>query len=353
MLRGVDLSPGRDRSPPSSASTGAGKTTLLNLIPRLFDATGGAVLVDGVDVRELDPALLARTVGLVPQRPYLFSGTVASNLRYGNPDATDDQLWRALEVAQARDFVSAMDEGLDAPIAQGGTNVSGGQRQRLAIARMLVREAGDLPVRRLVLGARLRHGRRAARRARARDGRRDRRHRRPARVDDPRRRPHRRAERRPRRRHRHARGAHGRQRDVPRNCPVAVDREGGGGGMSAPGSARQTPNGHTPKTSPNGYGGSERRRAGPRPATPNGKPSAPAVLNSQANAASRPTGADSVRPRCSAVRPRRPWTSRVRASGCCACSRRRRRSSRRCWCSASSASRCRCSARASSATPPT
>ncbi|WP_328648090.1 ABC transporter ATP-binding protein [Amycolatopsis sp. NBC_00348] len=119
-------------------STGTGKTTLLNLIPRLMDATQGTVKVDGVDVRDLDPALLARTVGLVPQKPYLFAGTVASNLRYGNPDATDEELWHALEVAQGKDFVAAMAEGLDAPIAQGGTNVSGGQRQRIAIARMLV-----------------------------------------------------------------------------------------------------------------------------------------------------------------------------------------------------------------------
>ncbi|MEV4702317.1 ABC transporter ATP-binding protein [Actinoplanes sp. NPDC049316] len=119
-------------------STGSGKTTLLNLVPRLFDATGGEVLVDGVDVRDLDPGLLSRTVGLVPQKPYLFSGTVASNLRYGNPDATDEELWAALDVAQARDFVERMEGGLDAPIAQGGTNVSGGQRQRLAIARVLV-----------------------------------------------------------------------------------------------------------------------------------------------------------------------------------------------------------------------
>jgi ATP-binding cassette subfamily B multidrug efflux pump len=119
-------------------STGSGKTTLINLVPRLFDATGGQVLVDGVDVRELDPALLSRLIGLVPQRPYLFTGTVASNLRYGNPAATDADLWQALEVAQARDFVERMDGQLDAAIAQGGTNVSGGQRQRLAIARMLV-----------------------------------------------------------------------------------------------------------------------------------------------------------------------------------------------------------------------
>ncbi|MEV0200109.1 ABC transporter ATP-binding protein [Nonomuraea sp. NPDC050691] len=119
-------------------STGSGKTTLLNLIPRLFDATAGEVRVDGVDVRDLDPAALSRAVGLVPQAPYLFSGTVASNLRYGRPDATDEELWRALEVAQAREFVEAMPGGLEEPISQGGTNVSGGQRQRLAIARTLV-----------------------------------------------------------------------------------------------------------------------------------------------------------------------------------------------------------------------
>ncbi len=107
-------------------------------MPRLFDATDGEVLVDGVDVASIDPVLLAKTVGMVPQRPYLFAGTVASNLRYGNPDATDEELWHALEVAQAREFVSGLEGGLDAPIAQGGTNVSGGQRQRLAIARTLV-----------------------------------------------------------------------------------------------------------------------------------------------------------------------------------------------------------------------
>jgi ATP-binding cassette subfamily B multidrug efflux pump len=120
-------------------STGAGKTTLVNLVPRLFDATGGRVLVDGADVRDLGPEVLWTRIGLVPQRPYLFSGTIASNLRYGDPSATDEQLWAALEVAQARSFVEAMPEGLNAPIAQGGTNVSGGQRQRLAIARAIVR----------------------------------------------------------------------------------------------------------------------------------------------------------------------------------------------------------------------
>jgi ATP-binding cassette, subfamily B, multidrug efflux pump len=138
VLNGVDLTARPREITAVIGSTGSGKTTLLNLIPRLFDATGGQVLVDGVDVRELDEALLSRTVGLVPQRPYLFTGTVASNLRYGNPDATDEQLWAALEVAQAKEFVERMEGRLDAPIAQGGTNVSGGQRQRLAIARVLV-----------------------------------------------------------------------------------------------------------------------------------------------------------------------------------------------------------------------
>ncbi|WP_405780988.1 ABC transporter ATP-binding protein [Streptomyces sp. NBC_00859] len=121
-------------------STGSGKSTLLGLVPRLFDATGGEVLVDGTDVRTLDPVLLAKTVSLVPQKPYLFSGTVATNLRYGNPDATDEELWHALEVAQAKGFVEKLEGRLNAPIAQGGTNVSGGQRQRLAIARTLVQQ---------------------------------------------------------------------------------------------------------------------------------------------------------------------------------------------------------------------
>jgi ATP-binding cassette subfamily B protein len=120
-------------------STGSGKTTLVSTVPRLFDATGGQVRVDGSDVRDLDPEELWSRIGLVPQRPYLFSGTIASNLRYGRPDATAEQLWAALEVAQAADFVRARPEGLDAPISQGGTNVSGGQRQRLAIARALVK----------------------------------------------------------------------------------------------------------------------------------------------------------------------------------------------------------------------
>ena len=120
-------------------STGSGKTTLVNLLARLFDATEGQVLIGGVDVRELDPDILWQRIGLVPQKPYLFSGTVRSNIQYGKPDATDKQIWEALEVAQGSDFVHAMG-GLDAEITQGGSNVSGGQRQRLAIARALVRK---------------------------------------------------------------------------------------------------------------------------------------------------------------------------------------------------------------------
>jgi ATP-binding cassette subfamily B protein len=139
VLRGVDMVARPGETTAVIGSTGSGKSTLLGLIPRLYDATGGRVLVDGEDVRVLDPKVLSETVGLVPQKPYLFSGTVASNLRYGRPDATDEELWHALEVAQAKDFVAALEGGLEAPIAQGGSNVSGGQRQRLAIARCLVR----------------------------------------------------------------------------------------------------------------------------------------------------------------------------------------------------------------------
>ncbi len=120
-------------------STGAGKTTLLDLIPRLHDVTGGRVLVGGTDVRDLDPDELWRTMAVVPQKPFLFTGTIASNLRQGRPDATDEELWDALRTAQADDFVGALEHGLESPIAQGGTNLSGGQRQRLSIARALVR----------------------------------------------------------------------------------------------------------------------------------------------------------------------------------------------------------------------
>jgi ATP-binding cassette, subfamily B, multidrug efflux pump len=137
VLRGIDLRAGPGEIVAVIGGTGSGKTTLLSLVPRLFDTTGGTVLVDGVDVRALDPAVLSRDVGLVPQTSYLFSGTVATTLRYGKPGATDAELWHGLEIAQARDFVERMG-GLDAIIGQGGANVSGGQRQRLAIARALV-----------------------------------------------------------------------------------------------------------------------------------------------------------------------------------------------------------------------
>jgi len=139
VLRGISFTAHPGQTTAIIGATGSGKTTLLGLIPRLIDVTSGAVTVSGTDVRELDPELLRAHIGLVPQKPYLFSGTVASNLRYGKPDATDDELWRALEIAQAADFVRAMPEGLETPVAQGGTTVSGGQRQRLAIARALVR----------------------------------------------------------------------------------------------------------------------------------------------------------------------------------------------------------------------
>jgi ATP-binding cassette subfamily B multidrug efflux pump len=139
VLCGVSFTAQTGRMTAIIGSTGAGKTTLVNLVPRLYDVTGGAVLLGGRDIREASLDDLWGCIGLIPQKPFLFSGTVASNLRYGDPTATDDQLWEALRVAQADDFVSAMPGGLQAPISQGGTNVSGGQRQRLAIARALVR----------------------------------------------------------------------------------------------------------------------------------------------------------------------------------------------------------------------
>jgi ATP-binding cassette subfamily B multidrug efflux pump len=139
VLHGIDLVAEPGQTTAIIGSTGSGKTTLVNLVPRLFDVTAGSVLVDGVDVRALEPEVLWSRIGLVPQKPFLFSGTIRSNLLFGKEDATDEELWHALEVAQARPFVESLPEGLDAPIVQGGTNVSGGQRQRLAIARALVR----------------------------------------------------------------------------------------------------------------------------------------------------------------------------------------------------------------------
>jgi ATP-binding cassette subfamily B protein len=139
VLCDVDLRAEPGRTTAIIGSTGAGKTTLLDLVPRLHDVTGGRVLVGGVDVRELDPAQLWSSIAVVPQKAFLFSGTIASNLRQAKPDASDDELWEALRVAQAEDFVRALDLGLEAPVAQGGTNLSGGQRQRLSIARAIVR----------------------------------------------------------------------------------------------------------------------------------------------------------------------------------------------------------------------
>ena len=142
VLRDISLSARPGQTIAVIGSTGAGKSTLVNLVPRLFDATEGSVRVGGTDVRRLDPELLWEQLGLVPQKAYLFSGTVRSNLLHGRPEATEEEIWAALEVAQARDFVEAMPEGLDATVAQGGTNFSGGQRQRLAIARALIRRPG-------------------------------------------------------------------------------------------------------------------------------------------------------------------------------------------------------------------
>jgi ATP-binding cassette subfamily B multidrug efflux pump len=139
VVRGVSLDAVPGQTLAIIGSTGAGKTTMLNLIPRLYAVPAGRVLVGGVDVRELDLNVLWSRLGLVPQKAFLFTGTVASNLRYGKPDATEEEMWEALEIAQARDFVEAMADGLEAPISQGGSNLSGGQRQRLAIARAVIR----------------------------------------------------------------------------------------------------------------------------------------------------------------------------------------------------------------------
>ena len=140
VLCDVNFSAAAGQTTAIIGSTGAGKSTLLNLIPRLFDVSEGTITVDGVDVRDFDPEALWDRIGLVPQKAYLFSGTIASNLRYGKPDATEEEMWEALEIAQAKDFVSAMSDGLDSDVAQGGTNLSGGQRQRIAIARAIIRK---------------------------------------------------------------------------------------------------------------------------------------------------------------------------------------------------------------------
>ncbi|MFM9378897.1 ABC transporter ATP-binding protein [Gordonia sp. VNK21] len=144
VLSGISLRTAPGTVTAIVGSTGSGKTTLINLIPRLLDVTAGAITMGGVDLRDADPAQVRAHIGLVPQRGYLFSGTVADNLRQGKADATDDEIWEALSIAQAADFVRAMPDGLNTPIAQGGTTVSGGQRQRLAIARALIRRPAVL-----------------------------------------------------------------------------------------------------------------------------------------------------------------------------------------------------------------
>jgi len=141
VLSGVSFTAAPGEVTAIVGSTGSGKTTLISLIPRFYDVTGGRVLVDGVDVRDMAQQDLWNRIGLVPQKAFLFGGTVAGNLRYGDVEAGDDELWRYLEIAQGREFVAEMPEGLEAPVSQGGASVSGGQRQRLAIARALVKEA--------------------------------------------------------------------------------------------------------------------------------------------------------------------------------------------------------------------
>jgi ATP-binding cassette subfamily B multidrug efflux pump len=140
ILDNISFTAGPGQTTAIVGSTGSGKSTLIGLIPRLNDVTGGTILIDGVDIRDVDRDDLWRRIGFVPQKALLFSGTVASNLRYGNPDATDEELWHALRIAQAEEFVRAMSQGLEEPITQGGVNVSGGQRQRLAIARAIVKK---------------------------------------------------------------------------------------------------------------------------------------------------------------------------------------------------------------------
>jgi ATP-binding cassette, subfamily B, multidrug efflux pump len=140
VLRSISFHANPGETTAIVGSTGSGKSTLINLVPRFYDTTRGTVLVDGVDVRAMDRQDLWQRIGMIPQRAFLFGGTVASNVRYGDEQATDEAVWRALDIAQGRDFVEEMPEQLEAPIAQGGTNVSGGQRQRLAIARALARK---------------------------------------------------------------------------------------------------------------------------------------------------------------------------------------------------------------------
>ncbi len=225
VLHGISFTARPGETTAIVGSTGSGKTTLVNLIPRFYDVTGGAVLVDGVDVRAMDREDLWRAHRVHPAEgvPVQRHGRQQPALRRRRTRPTSE-LWKALEIAQGRDFVEEMEGGLEAPITQGGTNVSGGQRQRLAIARALVKRAPDLHLRRQLLGARLRDRRAAAGRPRARARRRDGDHRRPARRHDHEGRPDRRHGRRPGGRDRHAHGAAGDQRDLPRDRLLAALR---------------------------------------------------------------------------------------------------------------------------------
>ncbi len=228
VLCGINLTIRPGQTTAIVGSTGAGKTTLINLIPRLYDVTGGAVLVDGVDVREFAQEDLWSYLGLVPQKAFLFSGTVASNVRFGQPDATDEQVWDALTVAQAAGFVREMPEVLDSEIDQGGTNVSGGQRQRLSIARALDPALSDLRLRRLVLRPGLRDRRPAAGRAGVAHEDRRGHHRGAAGQHDPQRRPDRGARRRPGGGRGHPHRVDGGLRHVPGDRVLAADCSGGG-----------------------------------------------------------------------------------------------------------------------------
>ena len=227
MLSRVSFSTGPGEITAIVGSTGSGKSTLVNLVPRLYDITAGAVLVDGVDVRHLAQEDLWSRIGFVPQRAFLFSGTVATNVRDGKPEATDDEVWHALDVAAAQDFVTEMG-GLEAPIDQGGANLSGGQRQRLAIARAVVRRPeiyvfdDSFSALDFTTDAQLR----AALRAETRRG--GGAHRRPAGGDHHARRPHRGSRRGLRRRGRHPPGAPRHLRDLPGDRLLPAHPRGGG-----------------------------------------------------------------------------------------------------------------------------
>ena len=240
VLSGISFRAGPGETTAIVGSTGSGKTTLINLIPRLADVTEGSVLIDGIDVREMDRQDLWARVGFVPQKAYLFSGTVASNLRYGDADATDEQLWHALEVAQARDFVAQMEAGLEAPITQGGTNVSGGQRQRLAIARAIVHRPDVFVFDDSFSALDMAHRRAPPGGAGPGAPRRDHHHRRPAGGHHHGRRPHRGPRGRPGGGRGHPCGAAGDQRYLSRDRQLPAGRDGDGGMSRGPGIPRSS-----------------------------------------------------------------------------------------------------------------